>query len=63
MMRTPGSRPYFTGIGWVPFDPTPLTGADAARAVALPWAPHPDDEQRGHLGAGPEFAGAGGRAR
>ncbi len=32
---------YFTGIGWVPFDPTPLTGADAARAVALPWAPHP----------------------
>jgi transglutaminase-like putative cysteine protease len=32
---------YFTGIGWLPFDPTPLTGADAARAVALPWAPHP----------------------
>jgi transglutaminase-like putative cysteine protease len=32
---------YFTGIGWLPFDPTPLTGADATRAVALPWAPHP----------------------
>ena len=32
---------YFTGIGWLPFDPTPLIGADAARAVALPWAPHP----------------------
>ena len=32
---------YFAGIGWMPFDPTPLTGADAARAVALPWAPHP----------------------
>jgi transglutaminase-like putative cysteine protease len=32
---------YFTGIGWLPFDPTPLVGADAARAVAIPWAPHP----------------------
>jgi transglutaminase-like putative cysteine protease len=32
---------YFNGIGWVPFDPTPLVGVDAARAVALPWAPHP----------------------
>jgi transglutaminase-like putative cysteine protease len=32
---------YFSGIGWVPFDPTPLTGADAGRAVALPWAAHP----------------------
>ncbi len=32
---------YFQGVGWVPFDPTPLTGADAGRAVALPWAPHP----------------------
>jgi len=29
---------YFSGIGWVPFDPTPLAGTDAARAVALPWA-------------------------
>jgi transglutaminase-like putative cysteine protease len=29
---------YFSGIGWVPFDPTPLAGNDAARAVALPWA-------------------------
>jgi hypothetical protein len=32
---------YFTGIGWLPFDPTPLTGVDASRVVALPWAPHP----------------------
>ncbi|MDQ1716743.1 MAG: hypothetical protein QOE89_696 [Pseudonocardiales bacterium] len=31
---------YFSGIGWVAFDPTPLGGADAGRAVALPWAPH-----------------------
>jgi transglutaminase-like putative cysteine protease len=28
---------YFAGVGWVPFDPTPLTGTDAARVVALPW--------------------------
>jgi transglutaminase-like putative cysteine protease len=32
---------YFTGIGWVAFDPTPLSGSDAGRVVALPWAPHP----------------------
>jgi transglutaminase-like putative cysteine protease len=31
---------YFAGLGWVPFDPTPLLGGDAARAAALPWAPH-----------------------
>ena len=32
---------YFQGIGWIPFDPTPLAGADAGRAVDLPWASHP----------------------
>ncbi len=31
---------YFAGIGWLPFDPTPLVGADATRSVNLPWAPH-----------------------
>ena len=31
---------YFDSIGWVPFDPTPLSGADAGRAVELPWASH-----------------------
>lgn len=31
---------FFNGIGWVPFDPTPLAGSDSARAVALPWATH-----------------------
>lgn len=31
---------FFDGIGWVPFDPTPLAGPDSARAVALPWATH-----------------------
>ena len=29
----------FQGIGWIPFDPTPLSGADAGRAVNLPWGP------------------------
>ncbi len=29
----------FDGLGWIPFDPTPLTGSQAARAVSLPWAP------------------------
>ncbi|MEO6502254.1 MAG: DUF3488 and transglutaminase-like domain-containing protein [Jatrophihabitantaceae bacterium] len=33
---------YFQQIGWVPFDPTPLTGAEAGRAVPIPWAPHPE---------------------
>ena len=33
---------YFQGIGWIPFDPTPLRGADAGRAVDLPWASHPE---------------------
>jgi hypothetical protein len=32
---------YFGGAGWIPFDPTPLTGTDALRAVTLSWAPHP----------------------
>jgi transglutaminase-like putative cysteine protease len=32
---------YFQSIGWIPFDPTPLSGADAGRAVELPWAAHP----------------------
>jgi len=34
---------YFSGIGWIPFDPTPLTGADVNRAVPLSWAPHPNE--------------------
>ena len=30
---------YFQGLGWVPFDPTPIS---AERAVDLPWAPRAD---------------------
>jgi type II secretory pathway pseudopilin PulG len=56
---------YFQSIGWIPFDPTPLAGADAGRAVDLPWAAHParDTEQtaeptanRGPSSAGPSVA-------
>ncbi|PZS19597.1 MAG: hypothetical protein DLM57_03705 [Pseudonocardiales bacterium] len=31
---------YFTGIGWIPFDPTPLVGIDGGVQADLPWAPH-----------------------
>lgn len=31
---------YFGGIGWVPFDPTPLAGIAGGSANDLPWAPH-----------------------
>jgi transglutaminase-like putative cysteine protease len=32
---------YFDDLGWVPFDPTPIA---RTRAVELPWAPHPGEE-------------------
>jgi transglutaminase-like putative cysteine protease len=31
---------YFRGVGWVPFDPTPQTGAPGASTASLLWAPH-----------------------
>jgi transglutaminase-like putative cysteine protease len=31
---------YFSGVGWVPFDPTPQTGAPGASTATLAWAPH-----------------------
>jgi hypothetical protein len=33
---------YFDGIGWIPFDPTPI---DSERAVDLPWAPRPAPQE------------------
>ncbi|SDD12346.1 Transglutaminase-like superfamily protein [Geodermatophilus telluris] len=33
---------YFDGLGWIPFDPTPI---DTERAVDLPWAPRPADQE------------------
>jgi transglutaminase-like putative cysteine protease len=32
---------YFGGLGWVPFDPTPLVGINGGIKADLPWAPHP----------------------
>jgi transglutaminase-like putative cysteine protease len=31
---------YFAGVGWVPFDPTPLSGISGHGANDLVWAPH-----------------------
>ena len=31
---------YFAGVGWVPFDPTPLAGISGGAASDLAWAPH-----------------------
>jgi hypothetical protein len=33
---------YFDDLGWIPFDPTPI---DTERAVELPWAPRPADQE------------------
>ncbi len=32
---------YFGGVGWVPFDPTPISALPGAATSGLPWAPHP----------------------
>ena len=31
---------YFSGVGWVPFDPTPLAGISGGADSDLAWAPH-----------------------
>ncbi|WP_375487127.1 transglutaminaseTgpA domain-containing protein [uncultured Jatrophihabitans sp.] len=33
---------YFSGIGWIPFDPTPAAGLVGGTKTDLPWAPHPN---------------------
>ncbi|MEX5721886.1 transglutaminase family protein, partial [Geodermatophilus maliterrae] len=33
---------HFDDLGWIPFDPTPI---DTERAVELPWAPRPADQE------------------
>ncbi|PRY50525.1 transglutaminase superfamily protein [Geodermatophilus tzadiensis] len=33
---------YFDDLGWIAFDPTPI---DTERAVELPWAPRPADQE------------------
>jgi hypothetical protein len=34
---------YFAGLGWIPFDPTPLAGINGGAQANLPWAPHPQN--------------------
>ncbi|TYP88322.1 transglutaminaseTgpA domain-containing protein [Blastococcus xanthinilyticus] len=43
---------FFQGVGWVPFDPTPIA---AERQVALPWSPRPsvDDDSEAAAPAAP----------
>ncbi|MGI8693721.1 MAG: transglutaminase TgpA family protein [Geodermatophilaceae bacterium] len=45
---------YFEGIGWVPFDPTPLGGG---RGVESPWAPRVDSEASNPTSTGPNPSG------
>ncbi len=45
---------YFGGIGWVPFDPTPLGGG---RGVETAWAPRVDSQPSAPTSAGPSFTG------
>jgi hypothetical protein len=37
---------YFTGIGWIPFDPTPIGGLDGGPKTDLAYAPHPYTPQQ-----------------
>lgn len=32
---------YFDGLGWIPFDPTPVAQQPGGSTAQLPWAPHP----------------------
>jgi transglutaminase-like putative cysteine protease len=41
---------WFSGLGWIPFDPTPIA---ANRAVALPWAPRTDPTTAGTVAEPP----------
>jgi transglutaminase-like putative cysteine protease len=50
---------YFSGIGWVPFDPTPLAGISGGSSNDLAYAPHPTPANSLHASSGPT---AGNRA-
>ena len=51
---------YFQCLGWVPFDPTPIS---ADRAVDLPWAPRADAPTGADSGAAPPAPGRADRGR
>ena len=52
---------YFTGLGWIPFDPTPLAGVNGGAQANLPWAPHP--RNTASTGPGASASSAAGRAK
>lgn len=37
---------YFVGVGWIPFDPTPIAGLDGGQKTDLAYAPHPYTAQQ-----------------
>jgi hypothetical protein len=42
---------FFSGVGWVPFDPTPIAALPGAATSNLPWAPHGSSVQDPNNGA------------
>jgi transglutaminase-like putative cysteine protease len=46
---------YFAGAGWLPFDPTPLSGPDARRAAQMSWA----SQSRSAAASAPAAGGSG----
>jgi hypothetical protein len=36
---------YFAGVGWIPFDPTPISGISGGKTNDLAWAPHDPTQQ------------------
>ena len=51
---------YFAGIGWVPFDPTPISGISGGSTNDLAWAPH---DKHSKPSGRPDRAGPGRSAR
>lgn len=48
---------YFSRLGWIPFDPTPVAGVFGGATTNLPWAPHPQSKP-GQAGAPGQGSGA-----
>ena len=51
---------FFSGIGWIPFDPTPIATAPGAATTDLAWAPHeaPGANSTGGISSAPSQPGA-----
>lgn len=50
---------YFGGIGWIPFDPTPLAGISGGSQNDLPWATHERNSSQVDIGPPHPSATAG----